>query len=95
VVTPVPGSKGQLNKAWTLLTLPVSLLSSASLCPENSYNGGDHMVLFQEFPWELPGIQSYQIFNIQSTVTDEKMVEVIQGRLGLSLLGPPQIKRPS
>jgi len=53
------------------------------------------MVLFQEFPWELPGIQSYQIFNIQSTVTDEKMVEVIQGRLGPSLLGPPQIKRPS
>ena len=44
------------------------------------------MVLFQEFPWELPGVQAYQIFGVQSTVTDEKMVEVIQGRLGANFL---------
>ena len=50
------------------------------------------MVLFQEFPWELPGVQAYQIFGIQSMVTDAKMVEVIQGRLGAKLLGPPQVK---
>jgi len=46
------------------------------------------MVLFQEFPWELPGIQAYQIFGVQSTVTDVRMVEVIQGKLGVKILVP-------
>ena len=50
------------------------------------------MVLFQEFPWELSGIQAYQIFGIQPTVMDMKMVEVIQGKLGEKLLGPLQVK---
>ena len=50
------------------------------------------MVLLQEFPWELPGVQAYQIFGVQSMMTDEKMVKVIQGRLGAKLLGPLQVK---
>jgi len=70
------------------------LLSEPFLHPENCYSSrrGDHMVLFQEFPWELPGVQAYQIFGIQSTVMDEKMVKVIQGRLGAKHLGPLQVK---
>jgi len=47
---------------------------------------GDHMVLFQEFPWNSldPSIP-----NLWSSVnmTNEKMVEVIQGKLGTKLLG--------
>ena len=72
--------------------LPEGLLSGPFLQPENCYSGkrGDHMVLFQEFPWELPGVQAYQIFGIQSTVMDDKMVKVIQNRLGLKLSGPLQ-----
>src|SRR5882724_6942963 len=70
------------------------LLSEPFLHPENCYSSrrGDHMVLFQEFPWELPRVQAYQIFGIQSTVMDKKMVKVIQGKLGAKHLGPPQVK---
>ena len=70
------------------------LLSEPFLHPENCYSSrrGDHMVLFQKSLWELPGIQAYQIFGFQSTVMDEKMNKVIQGRLWAKLLGPLQIK---
>jgi len=79
VVIPFPRRNGCLNKSWALITLPEGLSSESFLCPENCYSGrrGDHMVLFQEFTWELPGVQVYQIFGVQSTVTDEKMLEVI------------------
>jgi len=50
-------------------------------------------VLFQEFPWELPGVQAYQILAIQSTVTDDKMVKAIQNRLDAKLSGLPQVKQ--
>src|SRR5882724_4351422 len=91
---PIPGRGPCLNKSWALMTLPKGLSSEAFLRPKNCYSGkrGDHMVLFQEFPWELPGIQAYQIFGVQSTVTNKKMVEVIQGKLGTKLLCPPQVK---
>src|SRR5882724_4907108 len=74
--------------------LPEGLLSGPFLQPENCYSGkrGDHMVLFQEFPWELLGVQAYQIFGIQSAVMDDKMVKVIQNRLGVKFSGPLQVK---
>jgi len=58
VVIPVPGKSGCLNKSWALMTLPEGLLGPPFLCPQNCYSSkrGDHMVLFQEFPWELPGV---------------------------------------
>ena len=91
---PITRRRGCLNKSWALMMLPEGLLSGSFLCPENCYSRrkGDYMVLFQEFPWEFPGIQAYQIFSIQSTVTDVKMVEVIQGKLGAKILGPLQVK---
>jgi len=94
VAISIPRRNGHLNKSWALMMLPEGLLSEPFLCPENHYSGrrGDHMVLFQEFPWELPGIQAYQIFGVQTTVMDENMDEVIQGRLGAKLLGPLQVK---
>jgi len=90
----MPGRGPHLNKSWALMMLPKGLSSEAFLCPENCYSGkrGDHMVLFQEFPWELPGVQAYQIFGVQSMVTNENMVEVIQGKLGAKLLGSLQVK---
>jgi len=94
VAMPMPGRSGCLNKSWALMMLPEGLSSESFLHPKNHYSGKrrDHMVLFQEFPWELPGVQAYQIFGVQSTVMDEKMVEVIQGKLGAKLLGPPHVK---
>jgi len=64
VAMPVPGRSGCLNKSWALMMLLEGLSSESFLCPQNCYSGrrGDHMALFQEFPWELPGIQAYQIF---------------------------------
>jgi len=94
VAMPMPGRSGHLNKSWALMMLPEGLSSESFLHPKNCYSDkrGDHMVLFQEFPWELPGVQAYRIFGVQSTVMDEKMVKVIQGKLGEKLLGPPQVK---
>jgi len=40
---------------------------------------GYHMVLFQEFPWELPGVQAYQIFGVQSTVMNERWSRLSKG----------------
>jgi len=94
IAMPMPGRGPHLNKSWALMMLPKGLSNEAFLRPKNRYSGkrGDHMVLFQEFPWELPGVQAYQIFGVQSTVMNEKMVEVIQGKLGTKLLGSPQVK---
>jgi len=90
IAIPMPGRNGCLNNSWALITLLEGLLSGSFLFPENCYSSkrGDHMVLLQEFPWELPGVQAYQIFCIHSTVTDDKMVKVIQNRLGEKLSGP-------
>jgi len=76
------------------MMLPKGLLSKSFLCPQNFYSSkrGDHMVLFQEFPWELPGIQAYQIFGVQSMMTDEKMVEAIESKLRSKLSETPQVK---
>jgi len=71
VAIPIPRRNGCISKSWALMTLPEGLLTESFLCPENHYKSrrGDHMVLFQEFPWELPGVQAYQIFGVQSMVT--------------------------
>jgi len=94
IAMPMPGRSGRQNKSWALMMLPEGLSRGIFLCPRNHYNvrRGDHMVLFQECSWELSGIQAYQIFGIQCTVTDTKMVEMIQGKLGTKLLYPLQVK---
>jgi len=94
VAVPVPGRKGQTRKLWALMTLPKGMSSMTFLTPQNRYNGrrGDHMVLFQEFPWELPQTQSYQIFDVPAMVEDGKLIEVIQSRFEEKLVGPPLVK---
>jgi len=53
------------------------LLSKSFLHPKTTIaaEGRPHGAV-SGIPWELPGIQAYQIFGVQSTVTDENMVKV-------------------